>query len=626
MADDSDSMFAQAGFTLPKAATKADSSSAPVAASPASVPAAQSMFEAAGFSLPSKTAAAAVPTPPQDAWKDAEALENGVAAGTIKSAAAAPEPAKPGRGIVQALKDYPGHVLKGLIETVEGPGNIMASKTPSTSEALIPSAVNMAGLVSGTEFPRVGGAALAEKALSKVAPSTTAVNKLVEAIGPENVPSVINRLNENPRLAVADVSDPVRTMTQGLIDPAQPKAQNVIAGAVKERMKGATQAANDAYTEAMGPSPDVPAMVEGLKARAREAGQKAIQPALENAKAVDVSPVVAAIDEKLQPGIQAMLNPKTQLPLSDLQQELLRFKQELTAPSGETLFDPMRLHRVQSDMGDRAFQLSQSASGKERALGKDLRNFNEKLIDQIDDASGGAYRPARQQFKDAKDVSSAFESGFDTLKNRHGLTGALEDSPGALQNWMKDATPEEVVARRLGTRADIAQKINGVKNGALAGEVITRIEYNKDKLRILFGEKEANRLIRNMEDTRDIATTNAKLLANSKTAETLAGQKALEVPKVGGSNPLNYVAPVAAELLGQGAGLPGVGFGASLVLKGAHMAGQKFNQMNALARNAEFARNALAAGPARKETINALLAHPKVVRALKKSANALTAP
>lgn len=636
-------LFEDAGFTAPVA--------------PAAAIASGSIFKDAGFAVPK----AGAPT-----WQDAEALET---LGALDLAKAPEGPKKPGRGIKQALKDYIPHVAAAVRDTLAAPGNILASDKPSTSESVLSPAIGIAELVTGTKFPKVA----AVRAAEKIGTNAQAVRRMVDAIGPENVLATTERMKSNPLLSVADVSDPVRTMTQGLIDPAQPKAHNTIVAAIKDRMQNATQATNDAYTAAMGPAPDVGRMVEGLKERARAAGREAIQPALANSKPVDVSPVVAAIDAKLKPGIQAMLDPGTKLPLSDLQQELLRFKHELMAPSGETLFDPMRLHRVQSDIGDRAFQLSQSASGKERLLGKELRGFNEQLIDQIDKAAGpvpvapghvrigvqggtkyvdvpegragleklndpdfiknnaqsvdvGAYRAGRAKFKDAKDVSEAFESGFDTLKNRQGLKGALEDTPNALRSWMNNATPEEVVARRLGTRADIAQKIGGVKNGALAGETITRIEHNKDKLRILFGDAEANRLIRNMEDAHDQALTNAKLLANSKTAETLAGQKALEVPKVGGGNPLSLIVPAAAEMLGQGAGLPGVGFMASMAAKGGHMGLQKLSQINALSRNEAFARNALATGAAREETINALLSHPKVVRELKKSGNALTAP
>jgi hypothetical protein len=303
------------------------------------------------------------------------------------------------------------------------------------------------------------------------------------------------------------------------------------------------------------------------------------------------------------------------LPLSAEQVELARIKQQLISGSGEQLFDAQRLHRIQSDIGDRAYQLTQSPDPKDRLLGGQLRTMNEKLIDQIDEAAGGAYRPARQKFKDAKDISAAYESGFDTLKNRSGFIGATEDTPQALSEWLGKATPEEIMARRLGTRADIENKMKSAKNQALAGETITRIEYNRDKLRMLFGDQEADRLIRTMDDTRDMATTNAKLVAGAKTAETQAGQRALAVPKVGGGNPLTYFAPVAAEMLGEGYGLPGVGFAATTALKGAHMGIQKLGKMNALARNSEFAKAAMATGSARQLLMSRLMSHPKVVRA-----------
>lgn len=649
-------MFRSAGYAAP-GGKKAAPVSGPSAVSPS---APGSMFQAAGFVPPGSPQASPVanseyPTPEKF---DADVAQHGVnntpqkgylqtireaidpvrvAAGVLADAATTiPEAYKSGGALrssgVADLQQgnlapkFPGSDPStwsggGLLKTAGGAVAQLASPATGAINALVTNPVTQltgnpdigerAGDVAGLLIPGKGAAKVAEKA----GPTAQAVNKLVAAIGPENVPAAVERLKANPRLAIADVSDPVRTMAQGLVDPAQPKAQNVISEAVKNRLQSGPDATNSAYTAAMGPAPNVVQMVEGLKERARAAGREAIQPALENAKLVDTTPVIASIDEKLAPGVNPLLNPKSTLPLSAEQEELARLKQQLISGSGEQLFDAQRLHRIQSDVGDRAYQLSKSSDAKDRMLGTQLRTMNEKLIDQIDEATDGAYRPARQKFKDAKDISAAFESGFDTLKNRQGITGALEDTPDALRAWMKEASPEEVVARRLGTRADIDQKINGVKNASLAGETITRIEYNKDKLRTLFGDNEANRLIRSMEDARDISTTNAKLLANSKTAETLAGQKALGVPKVGGGNPLTYFAPVAAEMLGEGYGLPGVGFAATTALKGAHMGVQKLGQINALARNHEFARAALATGQPRAALINKLMAHPRVVRA-----------
>jgi hypothetical protein len=391
--------------------------------------------------------------------------------------------------------------------------------------------------------------------------------------------------------------------------------------AVKRRMAEAPGAVNSAYTDALGPAPDTQVLVQGLKDRSRRIGQTEIQPALEGAKPVDTSPVVAAIDEIVKPGLQAMLDPGTRLPLSPVQQELLRLKQQLVAPTGETLVDAQRLHDVQSRVGDYAYQLSKSADGKDRFLGGQLRDMNERLIDQIDEASGGKYRPARAKFAESKDIQQAFFEGFDVLKNRSGVAG-LEDRPEALAKWMKTASPEEVYAKQLGARSDIDQKIRGVRNQVQGATGITKIEYNREKLETLFGKPEADRLVRAMEDASDIAATNQRIMAGSKTAETLAGQRSLEVPKVGGGNALAFLPATLAELMGQTAGIPIIGGASMLGLRGAQIGFQKLAQANALARNTAFARSALARGPERERVINAL---NQKVGGSKKPRNALAA-
>jgi hypothetical protein len=222
-------------------------------------------------------------------------------------------------------------------------------------------------------------------------------------------------------------------------------------------------------------------------------------------------------------------------------------------------------------------------------------------------------------------VHDAFQSGFDVLKNRSGIEG-LQDRPAALADWMKTATPEQIAAKRLGARLDIDQKIKSVKNGALAGQTVTAIPYNQEKLQTLFGEPEANRLIRVMEDSQKEAETNFAITKGSETARRTAAAARRKVRDVGGGNPLQYVAPVAAEILGQSAGLPFVGLAGSLAAKGLHMGAQKIGQMHDIARNQHFTENALSSGVAREQTINALLSHPKVISELKKRANAVTTP
>jgi hypothetical protein len=696
-----------------------------------------------------------------------DTLESQVASSGKSSEAAA----KPGRGILQAIVDYPGHLLSGMVDTAKLPGTVMTQNPyppgseewqyfeDSRSKAIQEGGPALAGLVTTGEIPVAkAGAAV----LEKVGPSAQAVNKLVDAIGPENVSAAVNRLQQNPRLTLADVSDPVRTMTQGLIDPAQPKAQNAIVDAVKARAATRLEAANSAFTEAMGPKPDVMGILDKLRERSlmttpttdvraslddilgrsidphsalqkmlkeREASNPLYEKALSNpvawderlqqfiddpivksgiAKGVRIQRLESLAEDKpfnpndyaikdfneagdpiigptpnmrtlnvVKKGLDAMVEDSKDSvtgklseegraingvrkaflsKLDDINPDYKAAREAWAGPTkvqeafnrGLNVFQnrsgssgvnttPEALaawhegasqsEQAATKLGARAaFEQQMRASGDPAAKAGVLANkeVNQDKLGTIfgKDVADKLVQHLNSRYEDP--IQSAFDRGFDVLKNRSGVSG-IEDRPEAFREWMKTATPEQVVATRLGVRADIDQKINSVKNGALKGETITAIPYNQEKLRALFGDKEANRLIRVMRDSADEAATNAKLLAGAKTAETHAGQRALQVPKVGGGNPLQYVAPVAAEMLGQGAGLPGVGFAASMAAKGLHMGAQKASQMNALARNAEFAKSALSSGPARQETINAILSHPKVVRQLKKSSNALTA-
>jgi|HubBroStandDraft_2_1064218.scaffolds.fasta_scaffold00063_14 hypothetical protein len=471
-------------------------------------------------------------------------------------------------------------------------------------------------------LPTKGGAAAV-----KTVNESRAINTLVKAVGPENVPAALSRMQNNPRLSLMDVSDPVRTMAQGLIDPAQPQAQNILTQAVRGRAATLPAASNSAFTEAMGPTPNVPQMLAGLKQRMNDVGTNLIQPALENAKPVNVSPVLSAIDADLKPGIAAQA--KSNLPLSPYQEELTRLRQQLTDDTtGETLTNAARLHSIQSTLRAQAQNLLTSASGADRNLGGQLMGMRNKLVDAIDaasppvagasDVAGRSYKTGLKAYRDANQIDEAFDAGFDTLKNRSGRAG-LEDRPDMFEQSLKQSTPEELVARRLGTRLDVDQKIRGVKNQSLAAQNITSIEYNREKLAALFGEGEADRLVRTMNDASDEARTNAKMLEGSKTAETLAGREALKVPQVGGGNVLNYVGGPAAEMAGEyllgpaGVGVGGALFGGAKALQyGTQFAARKM----ALSRNVEFAKAASATGPARTKIIEALANHPDVVKAI----------
>ena len=523
----------------------------------------------------------------------------------------------------------------GILKTVGGAIGAVQSPISGTIDALVahpvteltgnPDIGNRAALVTGLALggPKVG------LAVKNIAPESRALNALVEAVGPGNVPAAVERLKSNPRLALMDVSDPVRTLAQGLIDPAQPQAQNIVSSAVKNRIISAPAAVNEAYSKAMGAAPDVVKVVDEIKKRAQDVGSQMIQPAVKGAGPVDIAPVIRSLDQAIGPTALKALKegeaPKA--PMTKAQETAWDIRQRLRgsqADSDVMQLDAAQAHEIQSQLRYEASQLASSAVGSERLTAGQVGKTRGELVDAIDRAAGGNYKPALSKYRDAMMVQEAFEFGFDTLKNRSGVSG-LEDRPEAFRAWIKNASPEEIAARQLGTRADIDQKINGMRNAARHGTEIPAVEYNAQKLKMLFGEPEAQRLIKVMHDFRDEAITNAKILANSKTAETLAGQKALAVPevgpfKVGGiTNALlpSAIGEIAANYAGLPPGLTGAGLLAGgVALGGAKRVAQSVAKQNALARNVAIARAATATGRARQDVIDALLGHKKVRRAM----------
>jgi hypothetical protein len=531
----------------------------------------------------------------------------------------------------------------GALKIIVGALGAATSPISGTVDALVahpvteltgnPDIGNRAAIVANMALGLPKAVAVAKN----TSPANRAINALVNAVGPENIPGAVARLNSNPRLALMDVSDPVRTMAQGLIDPAQPTAQNILSTAVKDRMATAPTAVNDAYTQTMGAAPDVVKSVQALKQKAQDVGSQMIQPAIASAGPVDITGVVNSLDKTIGPyalkALQANETPK--LPMTNAQQTAWALRQRLRGdlPDRDAMFlDAPQAHEIQSQLRYEASQLASSAVGSERLTAGQVGDVRGQLVNAIDAAANGTYKPALAKYRDALSVQQAFEEGFDTLKNRSGVPG-LDDRPEAFAQWMQYASPEEIAARQLGTRADIDQKINGMRFAARHGAGIPDVAYNQQKLAMLFGEQPAAKIIQRMNDIRDEAVTNAKLLASSKTAETLAGQNALAVPKVEPfrlGSITSALAPSAlaeagAEYMGMPPGLTGAGLLAGgLALGGARRLGQTVQRQSALARNVAIARAASATGPARQQVIGALLAHPQVVRRLQKPGNALS--
>lgn len=571
------------------------------------------------------------------------------------------------------------------------------------------------GVAVGTGKGVVAGGKLAAgtavSAGRKMMAPTAAIDRMVDTIGPENVPAVVDRLKANPRLNVMDASDPVRVSAQGLIDPDQPQAHQILATSAKGRMASAPAANNSAYSSTIGPVPDVPKLVGDLKKKAQDVGSQLIQPAVDGSKPADITSVVKYIDDQIGPRVLKNLREGKDIgvPLTQTQKDFLELRDRLRGNlsdeppsknvSSKMFMEPAQLHEIQSKLRYEGSTLMKGG-GSDALTGGRYMEVRQRLVDALDKTSGeipvpadhtryyrvpdavsgshatawfttdavkgrkigdgtyldvanndaatqakffggsggkdwrvtkdpqiaqsvqplmGNYKASLSKYRDAMHVQEAFEDGLSTLQNRPGMKG-LEDRPEYLAKWASGATPEELEARRLGTRVAIDQKINSVRGAARKATDIPEIEFNREKIATLFGKPETDRLFQLMHDARDEATTNSKLIQGSKTAETLAAQKAMRPREVEPfsikHNPVGLAGMLATAGTIHGGIVEGGALGGSLLAANvggslAKQAVQRVGRRMDVARNVEFSKLATATGPD-NPLIDKLMNHPKV--------------
>lgn len=564
-----------------------------------------------------------IAAPPSDSGptsfvgKSAERLAGGVARDVLKVARGAL--ALPGR-FRAALVDNAATGLEtgkqGLIEMMQGNilpsgdiadpstwqmGGALRTATGAAGAVLAPVTAATQELIERPVAEATGNQRFAERVgmVSNVFPASIAVrsvNRLRPTVqaresigGVSMIGDELARLEANPRLTPMDVNPMLRQQAMGIYNEPG-KGKTILFNRVQERKTSAPDAVREAYDEAMGAAPNVRETLKGYQATARKNAREGFGKAFEGVKFVNVRPVLDFIRDELKPGATGVMSPTNQLAYGPYERELIKLRNTLSTDRS-ILTDPARLHEIQSKLRKDIYLYSKSTDGASKKLASDLKGVHSKLVDSIDEATGGKYKPARAKYRDDMQIEEAFDRGLELTSNPATKEGMLHYSPDAWRDWMKTATAEEVKAAQLGARAMIEQKIMGFRHSARRGTDIEDVPYNREKFEILFGKDEAKRLQQLLRDERDIAMTNSKLTANSDTAERLAGQSMVKVrPKETPTNMGAYLPPVAAELGAMALGSPsGVGFGIGSAMVGGRVVANRLARWGEIARNERMA-------------------------------------
>ena len=293
-----------------------------------------------------------------------------------------------GEGVSDILSNKPA---SGIGKVGLGALSTLVSPISGTSKEVIAKPVTeltgnkQAGDIA--EIALTGGLPItkATKATIAAIPKNKALKTLVESIGPENAGAVAKAMRENPRLTPADLSPKVKQDVQSLFVNDGPHI-NYLANRVTERAEGAKAAVEGAMDSSLGATVNAVDKVNELKQNIRNVGSQKIQPALEKAGPVDVTPVVKSIDDILKPGVNSVISNETQLASPEVNKQLELIRKYLTDDKSMRS-DPAQLHQIQSALRSKAEAMLSSSSGQDRQIGSALMKVRNGIVDAIDAAT-----------------------------------------------------------------------------------------------------------------------------------------------------------------------------------------------------------------------------------------------
>lgn len=490
---------------------------------------------------------------------------------------------KVGMGVLGGLTAIPSAVIDNTISK------------PVTELTGNPRAGDAAGLVAGGLLPVSGTA----KAVVAAKPTNKALRTLVESIGIDKLPDVVKQMKENPRLTPADLSPKVKQDVQSLFVTDGPHI-NYLSNTVDQRLASAKGAVEDAMNGHLGAPVDAVQKLGELKQNIRDVGKNQINPAVAGAKPVDLTDTIAHIDNQIKPGVNSVIS-SGQLPSTEINRQLGVVRKILTDDKSVRT-DANSLHDIQSVLRKEGEGLLNSADGQARRMGSAIMGVRNKIVDAIDDASGGKYKPALKGYRDEFHIQDAFDHGHDAIISN---SKAIESRPEFFKDWVSKASDKELEAAREGARVAIDTQINGFKHAARRGTDVGEVDFNRQRIEALFGKEEADKLFKKLKDERAIADTNNKIVQGSQTAMRMGSKEKFALPEKG---KLTNIAPYAAEAVGAlTTGLPGVGAAIYSGLKLANSGKDAIAMKLARNHNGAYAKYALPTdGESRNQLIQSL--------------------
>lgn len=327
------------------------------------------------------------------------------------------------------------------------------------------------------------------------------------------------QMTDNPLMMPLDIDPNLRQLAQGIA--TQPgRGRATLNTAVANRAAQMSDEITRYFDEGLGAAPDVRASLGAINNASRLVGQQ-FEQLWPSIGPVDITDFVNRWQTTL---------PQIGQQMTRSEMEVARVLRQLTGTEGLE-YSASRLHQIQSSLRETADALAASSSGEDRNLARTLRGMRQGLIDAIDGASGGQYRPIMSQYADTRAVQDAFDRGWEILANPQTGEAGYAARPEYWQEWVNTLSEQELAAARLGARARVDSYVNSARGDVNRAIAIPQTEFNRDRLAILFGDQVADRLTQQLAEAQQMMRAETDLFRGSQTGPRLvAAQGPVNVP------------------------------------------------------------------------------------------------
>jgi hypothetical protein len=308
--------------------------------------------------------------------------------------------------------------------------------------------------------------------------------------------------NLGPEATLADVPGGPQAQAMGLA-AQQGSGGTVVSQALRSRAAGSEGRIEDVVTDVAG-DPSA-AFRQRLALEAERTGT--LGPAYEAATSyqgrLDVNDALAAIDSMLESavgGTAARLNA---------------YKRMLSADDGQ--ISAAKLHNIRTQLNDTMSAATRQGRG---GVVASLKPLLQKIDDELDQVPN--YTATRTGYGNVKEMERQIDFGRAAL-----APGRSTTSPDELLQSFSTLSAAQKDAYRTGAREYVAALMGTARNAPATawGELMTG--FNDKKLRILFGDAEADRIMQTLRAEKTFSETSGRVNSGSMTTQRRLAEEEL---------------------------------------------------------------------------------------------------